>query len=106
MSSRHSSTAQEADTSDAINVGSTTQYGSVDPAAARNARTLVGSSSTAEEFRAMNMHISSLAALPSLLAFCSSAIASMPKGVAALPRPRKLAARLSVMGAMASDESA
>ena len=53
----------------------------------------------------MNMHISSLAALPRLLAFCSSAIASMPKGVAALPRPRKLAARLSVMGAMASDES-
>ncbi len=65
----------------------------------------VGSNSTAEEFSARNMQIL-FDAIP--LFVCSPPpsynffMASKPKGVAALPSPKKFAARLRVMGAAAA----
>ena len=74
------------------------------PAAFLIAITCVGRSSMAEALSAMNIHMSSDALGLSRFASFSSFIASSPNGVAALPSPRKLAARLSVMGATAAGD--
>ena len=64
--------------SDEMKVGSTIEYGSMEPHAARTAMTEVGSSSTAEAFSARNMQ-SSLEAVP-FPPFCAESrfAASMP----------------------------
>lgn len=73
-----------------------------EPQAARIAITEVGMSWMQEELSARNMQTSleAMLLLPPLF-LVSSFIASMPKGVAALPRPKKFAARFRVMGAAA-----
>ena len=74
-----------------------------EPQAARIAITEVGISWMQEELSARNMQTSLEAMLLlSPLFLVSSFMASMPKGVAALPRPKKFAARFRVMGAAAA----
>ena len=75
--------------------------GSADPAAALRAITPVGSRVTEDVFIAMKRAMA-FVAWPSVgLSRSSSCMARMPKGVAALPSPKALAARFKIIAPMA-----
>lgn len=73
-------------------LGRRIRNGSVDPAAWRIDRSVVGSRLKAAVFRTTNVIISSLA-IPAGASFAMACMAVMPKGVAALPNPMKFALR-------------
>ena len=75
--------------------------GSALPAAARRAMTPVGSRVTLEVLMARNRAMALVAVPGRSLRRFSSCMARMPKGVAALPRPRALAERFRIMAPMA-----
>src|SRR3990167_1354956 len=71
--------------------------GLVAPAAARMVITPRGSRVTLEVLIAKNRHMALVAVPFSALSFSNSCMALIPMGVAALPRPRALAAMFMIM---------
>lgn len=63
----------------------------------RIAISVVGTSVMLDVLSASSVHIAGVAVAGSGFSFCSSCIALMPIGVAALPRPRMLALMLLMM---------
>ena len=95
-------TATQVEQSVANRVGSQMAKGASEPAAARRATVPVGAMSTMEEvLMARNSAMALVAEPRRVFRRSSSAMALMPKGVAALPRPSILAAKFMIMAPMA-----
>src|SRR5437868_5024197 len=77
----------------AATVGAMIAVGTVDPAAASTPIIVAGTSCTPEVVTAMNVTIALVATSLSGFNVCSSSIALIPRGVAALLSPSTLAAR-------------
>jgi hypothetical protein len=81
----------------AINVVPTISAGLIELKFIRMAIRVVGIRVILDVFNASSVHIAVLALSLSGLSFCSSCMALMPIGVAALPRPRMFALILDMM---------
>jgi hypothetical protein len=95
------STPQMVDTAVAINVVGKMAAGSLDSCRARRPMMPVGKSASPEVLMARKRIIAFVAVPFSLFSSLSSFMALRPKGVAALPRPRALAAMFITMAPMA-----
>lgn len=71
--------------------------GSADPAAARRAMTADGIRVILDVLRAKRVHIAGEAVVLSILCFCSSFTAFIPRGVEEFPSPRMLALRFKII---------